>query len=102
RDLVEESHRHSDQGVREVVLVSQDTMAYGKDLGMADGVTSLLRELAHVEGLEWVRFLDCYPNTVTESLVRIVAEGENLCKYFDIPYQHASRNVLDRMKRGGS
>jgi ribosomal protein S12 methylthiotransferase len=102
RDLVAESHRLADQGVREVVLVSQDTMAYGKDLGMADGVTSLLRELAHVDGLKWVRFLYCYPNTVTESLVRLVAEEEKLCKYFDIPYQHASRPVLDRMKRGGN
>ncbi len=102
QDLVAESRRLADQGVREVVLVSQDTMAYGKDLGMADGVTSLLRELAHVDGLKWVRFLYCYPNTVTESLVRLVAEEEKLCKYFDIPYQHASRNVLDRMKRGGS
>jgi ribosomal protein S12 methylthiotransferase len=102
RDLVAETHRLADQGVREVVLVSQDTMAYGKDLGMADGVTSLLRELAHVDGLKWVRFLYCYPNTVTESLVRLVSEEEKLCKYFDIPYQHASRKVLDRMKRGGN
>jgi ribosomal protein S12 methylthiotransferase len=102
RDLVAETHRLADQGVREVVLVSQDTMAYGKDLGMADGVTSLLRELAHVDGLKWVRFLYCYPNTVTESLIRLVSEEEKLCKYFDIPYQHASRKVLDRMKRGGN
>src|SRR5688572_19397152 len=78
RDLVAESNRLADQGVREVVLVSQDTMAYGKDLGMADGVTSLLRELAQVDDLKWVRFLYCYPNTVTESLVRLVAEEERL------------------------
>ena len=77
-------------------------MAYGKDIGMPDGITTLLRELAEVDGLKWVRFLYCYPNTVTESLVRLVAEEERLCKYFDIPYQHASRRVLDRMKRGGS
>jgi ribosomal protein S12 methylthiotransferase len=102
RDLVAETHRLADQGVREVVLVSQDTMAYGKDLGMADGVTSLLRELARVDSLKWVRFLYCYPNTVTESLIRLVSEEEKLCKYFDIPYQHASRQVLDRMKRGGN
>jgi ribosomal protein S12 methylthiotransferase len=102
RDLVAESNRLADQGVREVVLVSQDTMAYGKDLGMADGITSLLRELAHVDGLKWVRFLYCYPNTVTENLIKLVADEEKLCKYFDIPYQHASRPVLDRMKRGGN
>jgi len=101
-DLVAETRRLADQGVREVVLVSQDTMAYGKDLGLADGITALLRQLAGVDGLKWVRFLYCYPNTVTESLIRLVAEKERLCKYFDIPYQHASRNVLERMKRGGN
>jgi ribosomal protein S12 methylthiotransferase len=101
-DLVAEAKRLADQGVREVVLVSQDTMAYGKDLGLADGITMLLRQLARIETLKWVRFLYCYPNTVTESLVRLVAEEERLCKYFDIPYQHASRTVLERMKRGGN
>ena len=102
KDLVAEVRRLADQGVREIVLVSQDTMAYGKDLDMPDGVTTLLRQLAEVDGLKWVRFLYCYPNTVTESLVRLVSEEERLCKYFDIPYQHASKRVLDRMKRGGS
>ena len=102
QDLVAEARRLADQGVREIILVSQDTMAYGKDLGMPDGITALLRQLVRVDGLKWVRFLYCYPNTVTESLVRLVSEEERLCKYFDIPYQHASKIVLDRMKRGGS
>jgi len=101
-DLVAESRRLAVQGVRELVLVSQDTMAYGKDLGMEDGITPLLRQLAGIEGLHWVRFLYCYPHTITEGLIRLVAEEEKLCKYFDIPYQHASRPVLDRMLRGGS
>jgi ribosomal protein S12 methylthiotransferase len=77
-------------------------MAYGKDIGLNDGITTLLRSLLDVEALKWIRFLYCYPNTVTENLVRLVSEQERLCKYFDIPYQHASRPVLDRMKRGGS
>jgi ribosomal protein S12 methylthiotransferase len=101
-DLVAEANRLADQGVRELVLVSQDTMAYGKDLDLPDGITTLLRELTRVNGLKWVRFLYCYPSTVTENLVRLVSEEEKLCKYFDIPYQHASKGVLDRMKRGGS
>jgi ribosomal protein S12 methylthiotransferase len=100
-DLVAESRRLAEQGVRELVIVSQDTMAYGKDLGMPDGITTLLRELVRVDGLKWVRFLYCYPNMVSDDLVRLVAEEERLCKYFDIPYQHASRSVLERMKRGG-
>src|SRR5262245_42840489 len=101
-DLVAESRRLAQQGVRELVLVSQDTMAYGKDIGLADGITALLRELSAVDGLHWVRFLYCYPRTISDDLVRIVAEKDRLCKYFDIPYQHASRSILERMMRGGS
>ena len=101
-DLVAESRRLAEQGVRELVIVSQDTMAYGKDLGLPDGITTLLRQLVKIDGLKWVRFLYCYPNMVSDELVRLVAEEERLCKYFDIPYQHASRSVLDRMKRGGN
>src|SRR5262245_61941447 len=101
-DLAAESRRLAEQGVRELVIVSQDTMAYGKDLGLADGITTLLRQLVEIDGLNWVRFLYCYPNMVSEELVRLVAEEERLCKYFDIPYQHASRPVLERMKRGGN
>jgi ribosomal protein S12 methylthiotransferase len=101
-DLVAESRRLAEQGVRELVIVSQDTMAYGKDIGMQDGITDLLRALAKVEGLRWVRFLYCYPHSITNELVQLVRDEERLCKYFDIPYQHASRSVLDRMKRGGN
>src|SRR6266853_2952010 len=100
-DLVAESRRLAEQGVRELVIVSQDTMAYGKDIGLTDGITMLLRDLARIDGFKWVRFLYCYPNMVSGELIRLVAEEERLCKYFDIPYQHASRSVLERMKRGG-
>src|SRR5262245_5914978 len=101
-DLVAEARRLAEQGVREVVIVSQDTMAYGKDIGLPDGITHLLRELVRVDGLRWVRFLYCYPHSISDDLVRLVASEERLCKYFDIPYQHASRPVLDRMRRGGN
>jgi ribosomal protein S12 methylthiotransferase len=101
-DLVTESRRLAEQDVREIVIVSQDTMAYGKDLGISNGITKLLRELVRIDGLEWVRFLYCYPNMVSDELVRLVADEERLCKYFDIPYQHASRAILERMLRGGN
>jgi ribosomal protein S12 methylthiotransferase len=101
-DLVAESRRLAEQGVKEIVIVSQDTMAYGKDIGLQDGITELLRALTKVDGLRWVRFLYCYPHSISEDLVRLVSEEEKLCKYFDVPYQHASRSVLDRMKRGGN
>jgi ribosomal protein S12 methylthiotransferase len=100
-DLVAESRRLAEQGVRELVIVSQDTMAYGKDIGLPNGIVALLRELVKIGGLKWVRFLYCYPNMVSDELLRLVAEEDRLCKYFDIPYQHASRSVLERMKRGG-
>ena len=102
RDLMAEARRLAEQGVREIVIVSQDTMAYGKDIGMADGITQLLRELAAINDLRWVRFLYCYPHSISNDLIRLVSEEEKLCKYFDIPYQHASRAVLDRMLRGGN
>src|SRR5215475_7797489 len=100
-DLAAESQRLADQGVRELIIVSQDTMAYGKDLGLTNGIAALLRNLLKIDGLKWIRFLYCYPNMVSDELVRLVAEEQRLCKYFDIPYQHASRHILERMKRGG-
>src|SRR2546422_11619131 len=84
-DLVAESWRLTEQGVRELVIVSQDTMAYRADIRLRNGITTLLRELAKIDGIEWIRFLYCYPNMVSEELVRLVAEEERLCKYFDIP-----------------
>src|SRR5262245_2239527 len=101
-DLVTESRRLAEQGVHEIVIVSQDTMAYGKDLGISNGIKKLLRELVTIDGLAWVRFLYCYPNMVSDELVRLVADEERLCKYFDVPYQHASRAILERMLRGGN
>ena len=99
--LVDEARGLAEQGVRELVIVSQDTAAYGKDLGLADGLPLLLEALLEVDGIRWIRFLYCYPHTVTDRLIRLVAEKERLCSYFDIPFQHASRSVLRRMSRGG-
>jgi ribosomal protein S12 methylthiotransferase len=62
----------------------------------------LLRELLRVEGLKWIRLLYCYPNTVTADFVELVSGEERICNYFDIPYQHASRRILERMRRGGN
>jgi ribosomal protein S12 methylthiotransferase len=100
--VVREAEALAEQGVRELVLVSQDTTHYGEDLGIHHGLAKLLRRLARVEGVDWVRFLYCYPNHVTAELLEVVAEEERLCKYVDIPFQHASANVLHRMRRGGS
>jgi len=88
--------------VREVTLIGQDTTSYGEDLGLRDGLALLLGRLAEVEGLHWTRFLYCYPNRVTPRLLETIAASPRVAKYMDMPLQHASRNVLARMKRGSS
>jgi ribosomal protein S12 methylthiotransferase len=101
-DLVAEAERLAMGGVRELVIVSQDTLAYGKDLDGPEGCIELLEELLKVNGLRWIRLLYCYPNLLSKSLVRLIAEQDRLCNYFDIPFQHASAPVLERMRRGGN
>ncbi|HEV8385282.1 MAG TPA: 30S ribosomal protein S12 methylthiotransferase RimO, partial [Candidatus Acidoferrales bacterium] len=100
--VVRETENLAAAGVREVTLIGQDTTAYGEDLGIRDGLPALLARLAQVDGIEWVRFLYCYPNRVTPRLLETIAAHEKLVKYLDIPLQHASRNVLARMKRGSN
>ncbi|WP_420239991.1 30S ribosomal protein S12 methylthiotransferase RimO [Telmatobacter bradus] len=90
------------QGVREITLIGQDTTCYGEDLGLKDGLAMLLDEVAQIEGLRWLRFLYAYPNRVTTKLLETIAKHENICKYLDVPLQHAAPEVLKRMKRGGS
>ncbi len=89
------------QGVKEIVLISQDTVNYGTDLALKDGLARLLDAIADIKGVEWVRFLYCYPTNISDELLRVVAERPNICNYFDIPLQHVSRNVLAQMRRGG-
>lgn len=100
--LVHEAQEHAARGVRELNLISQDTTHYGHDIGLGEGLPQLLDALSQVEGLEWIRFLYCYPNHVTRALVETVARHSNVCKYFDIPLQHVSETLLRSMRRGGS
>src|ERR1700692_2549164 len=100
--VVREAENLASAGVREVTLIGQDTTSYGEDLGLRDGLPVLLERLADVEGLQWVRFLYCYPNRVTQRLLDTIAAHPRLAKYMDMPLQHASRNVLARMKRGSN
>jgi ribosomal protein S12 methylthiotransferase len=95
------------QGVREITLIGQDTTCYGEDLGMKDGLATLLEALAtmNVEGIgpiKWLRFLYAYPNKVTTKLLETIAAHDNISKYLDVPLQHAAAGTLKRMKRGGS
>ena len=90
------------QGVREITLIGQDTTSYGEDLGLRDGLATLIRELGKIPGLVWLRALYYYPNRITDRLIEAVAETPKACKYFDIPLQHASAAVLKGMRRGSS
>src|SRR6185437_14872155 len=104
--VVAEVARLAQEGAREVVLIGQDTTCYGDDLGLKNGLSALLARLGEVaaasEGLRWVRTLYFYPNRVTQPLLDTIAAHAGLCKYVDMPLQHAAAPVLKRMKRGGS
>jgi ribosomal protein S12 methylthiotransferase len=98
--VVAEAQQLVARGVSEITLIGQDTTCYGEDLGIKDGLATLLDELARIEGLRWLRFLYAYPNRITGRLLETIAKHSNICKYLDLPLQHASPSVLKRMKRG--
>jgi len=98
--VIREAENLAATGTREITLIGQDTTSYGEDFGLRDGLALLLEKLAGVENLLWVRFLYAYPNRVTQRLLETLAAHPRLAKYVDMPLQHASRNVLARMKRG--
>jgi ribosomal protein S12 methylthiotransferase len=100
--VIREAENLAAAGAREITLIGQDTTSYGEDLGLRDGLAVLLEKLAQVEDLTWVRFLYAYPNRVTQKLLDTLAAHPRLAKYIDVPLQHASRNVLARMKRGSN
>jgi ribosomal protein S12 methylthiotransferase len=100
--VVAEAHQLVARGVREITLIGQDTTCYGEDLGLKDGLATLLDTLASIEGLRWLRFLYAYPNRITGKLLDTIARHDNICKYLDLPLQHAAPDVLKRMKRGAS
>jgi ribosomal protein S12 methylthiotransferase len=100
--VVREAENLARAGAREITLIGQDTTSYGEDLGLRDGLAQLLEKLAQTDDLLWVRFLYAYPNRVTQKLLDTIAAHARLAKYMDMPLQHASRNVLARMKRGSN
>jgi len=98
--VLREAENLAAAGTREITLIGQDTTSYGEDLGLREGLAQLLAALANVDELLWVRFLYAYPNRVTQKLLDTLAAHPRLAKYMDMPLQHASRNMLARMKRG--
>jgi ribosomal protein S12 methylthiotransferase len=100
-DLVAEARRIEAAGVREIVLIAQDTTRYGEDLGIDHGLRRLVTALLDETDLPWIRFLYAYPATLDEGLFELMAEHERFVSYLDIPLQHANRKVLKAMRRGG-
>jgi ribosomal protein S12 methylthiotransferase len=100
--VVAEAQQLVARGVREITLIGQDTTCFGEDLGLKDGLATLLDALVALPNLRWLRFLYAYPNRITSNLLATIAKHDNICKYIDLPLQHASPAVLKRMKRGGS
>jgi ribosomal protein S12 methylthiotransferase len=98
--VVAEAQQLVARGVQEITLIGQDTTCYGEDLGIKDGLATLLDALARIDGLRWLRFLYAYPNRITGKLLDTIARHDNICKYLDVPLQHASPAVLKTMKRG--
>ena len=100
--IVREARALSAHGVKELILISQDTTFYGIDRGERGALARLLRELNAVDGLEWIRLLYLYPTTITSETLDAMAECDKVCKYIDLPLQHASADVLRRMRRPGN
>jgi ribosomal protein S12 methylthiotransferase len=101
-EIVREAQALADRGVKELLLISQDTTFYGNDRGERGALGRLLRQLNRVDGLEWIRLLYLYPTTIDDSMLDAMAESDKVCKYIDLPLQHASNAVLKRMRRPGT
>ena len=97
--LLKEAQSLVDQGVKELILVAQETTLYGKDLYGEKSLPKLLKELCKISGLYWIRILYCYPEEITDELIQVIKEEDKICNYLDLPIQHASNDILKRMGR---
>lgn len=98
-DIITEAKGLADRGVKEVVVIAQDTTKYGCDLYGKEMLPELLEELAQIKGLKWIRIMYSYPESITEELVKVIKKYDNICNYFDMPIQHASNRILKLMNR---
>ena len=97
--LVREAEELSEQGVKELILVAQETTIYGKDLYGEKSLHTLVRKLCRISGIRWIRILYCYPEEITDELIQVMKEEEKVCHYLDLLIQHASDGILKRMGR---
>ena len=97
--LLKEAQELADQGVKEMILVAQETTLYGKDLYGEKSLHILLKNLCKISGIRWIRILYCYPEEITDELIRVMKEEPKICHYLDLPIQHANDTILGRMGR---
>ena len=97
--LLKEAQDLAEQGVKELILVAQETTLYGKDLYGEKSLPKLLRELCKISGIRWIRILYCYPEEITDELIQTMKEEKKICHYLDLPIQHANDTILKRMGR---
>ena len=98
-DILEEAKMLANNGTKEIIVIAQDTTKYGVDLYGESKLAELLQKLSEISGIEWIRFLYSYPEGITDNLIDTVKNNDKICKYFDIPIQHISNEVLKRMNR---
>ena len=98
---VDEAKALTESGVKELILIAQDTTKYGQDLYGKYSLDILLKELVKIDGIEWIRLFYCYPQRITDSLINVIANEEKVCNYIDIPLQHSDKTVLKNMNRVG-
>ena len=98
-DILEEAEKLASEGIKEIIVIAQDTTKYGEDIYEKSRLAELLQEISKIDGIEWIRFLYSYPEGITDELIDTVANNPKIAKYFDIPIQHISNAVLKRMNR---
>ena len=98
-DVLDEARALEKEGYEEIIVIAQDTTKYGVDIYGEPKLAELLQELCRIDGIRWIRFLYAYPESITDKLINVVAKEDKICKYFDIPIQHFSDNVLKKMNR---
>ena len=98
-DIIKEAEQLAKKGIKEIIIIAQDTTKYGIDLYGKQRLHELIRDISKIENIKWIRFLYAYPESITDELINEVRNNNKVCKYFDIPIQHISNNILKRMNR---
>lgn len=101
-EVIAEAKTLAAKGIKEVILIAQDTTKYGQDIYGEYKLAALLKELVKIDGIDWIRLYYCYPQRITDELIEVIRDNEKICSYIDVPLQHSDANVLINMRRVGT